>query len=341
MHEIEAVRLSDGRLAHEALYANDPAWHGLGEVWKPGEGLAPCSAEIEERLPSIFFKVGKKPVCDETGTPDNDGWYRLVREDTGKCLHVVGEKYKVLQNRAGFEFLDSLQMDGVIRYESVFVLNGGKSVVLLARMPSYDEIVKGDVSFRYIMAKLQHGGGSTILTPTSVRAVCANTVRAALQGSKNQIAIRHSGDMKAKLDEARDALSQFDTQFTLYRENAQKLLKGYTHPDAKAYIGELFPAPDKAGYDTDRGFNRAKNAHDKKVDQVRDMFKRPGQNMPGVKGTWWALFNSVTESVDHGKRTREATDKRARAENRYASIIERDGAAFKEEAFRLALEMAA
>jgi len=339
-HEIEAVRLSDGRLAHEALYANSPAWHGLGEVWRPGEGLAPCSQEIEEILPSIFFKVEKRPVCDTDGNAD-DGWYRLVRTDTGKLLHVVGDKYEPLQNREGFEFLDSLHMDGVIRYESVFVLNGGKSVVLLARMPSYDEVVPGDVSFRYVMAKLQHGGGSTILTPTSVRAVCANTVRAALEGNTNQIAIRHSGDMKLKLDAAKDAISQFDRQFTLFRENAQKLLVGYDKERAADYMEELYPTPVEETYSTERGYNRAKNAHDRKVGELRYMFKQPGQQMKGVKGTWWALFNSVTEAIDHGKRRTVRGDKRATNENRYKSVIENDGAAFKERAFQLALEMVA
>lgn len=343
-HELEQVRLADGRLAYEALYANDPAWHKLGQVWKPGEGVAPCSAEIEEQLPSIFFQVDSRPVKNEHGK-EIPGWKALTRMDTGDTLHMVSDQYTPIQNREGFEFLDSLQQDNIIRYESAFVLQGGKSVVLLARMPSYDEIVPGDVSFRYIMCKLQHGGGATILTPTSVRAVCANTVHMALSSSNHTISIRHSKNKKGQLDHAKKVLSQFDKQFTLFTDNSRKLLKGFTEKQAKEYINELFPAPvlsPTPHTDEIKKYHRDVRKHKKTLDDLRSHYKNPGQQVPGVKDTWYALFNSVTEYIDHSRPSKVSKDPRKALESRYNRLIESSGvgAKVKRQALELAMDMA-
>ena len=326
-HEIETV---NGQ--HEAVYASDPAWHGLGEVWEPGKGLAPTSADIEENFPSIFFHVDKKPVYDEQGK-EVPNYHRLVRQDTGKCLNVVGNRYEILQNREAFEFMDSLQMDGIIRYESAFVLKGGESVVLLARMPETDVIGDNDVSLRYIMAKVQHGGGATIMTPTSVRVVCANTVRVAVRESKYNVSIAHNGCMEKKLEQAKLYLSQFNQAFTLYNENANKLVKRYTPEQAKDYIEMLFPTPD-------RDKKAATTKHNKKIEELQSYFYDKAQRVPEAKGTWWGMFNTVTAFIDHGSR-KKSKDPRKASESRYVNAIEDKGAKLKNKAFELALEMAA
>jgi phage/plasmid-like protein (TIGR03299 family) len=337
-HELsEVFDAATGRNVVEAMYANRPAWHNLGQIFGLAGQQAPDSTTAAE-LAHLNWRVEKEPMnLAADGRPVND-FYALVRQDTRDTLNVVGNKYHVLQNADGFSFLDSLQQDGLIRYESAFALKGGRSVVLLARMPSVDYITREDGTLRYVACVMMHGDGSTVFTPTATRIVCANTLRVAISAAnrdRTSLTIRHTGSISGKLDTARHYLAQFDKAFTDYRDAAQSLLKGYSAADAAQFIDALFPAP--AAEATDR----IKNAWLKKIADVRATFFSPAQNLPTVKGTWWALFNAVTETVDHAKPARQASDLRARQENAFVRTILADGADLKAKAFDLALTLSA
>jgi hypothetical protein len=75
-----------------------------------------------------------------------------------------------------------------------------------------------------------------------------------------------------------------------------------------------------------------------KLDMVRGMMNTPANTLPGMEGTWWQVFNAITEAVDH--RSNYKGDDLTRAENRFTNIIEGAGAALKDKAFELALQMA-
>jgi len=156
-----------------------------------------------------------------------------------------------------------------------------------------------------------------------------------IASSRSAITIRHSGNLDSKLRKAQSYLSQFSTAFDNYRESAQKLLATYSPEQAKEYISALFPAPEQTAS------KRTQTNHAARVAAVREAFRSPAQSMNSVRGTWWALFNSVTETVDHGSVVRRSRDIRARQENRFLSVTTGQGAAFKERAFELAISMAA
>jgi phage/plasmid-like protein (TIGR03299 family) len=180
-----------------------------------------------------------------------------------------------------------------------------------------------------------HGGKAIHAVVTSVRVVCANTIRLAMETSADKLTIRHSGNLTSKLSLMRRYLGQFDKAFSGHCEDAQKLLVGYTPPQAAEYIAELFPEP--AGIAS----RRTKRNRERQVQQVRNAFRSPAQQLSSVKGTWWALYNSVTEAVDHGKPVRQSRDPIARRENRFLNVIDGQAADFKQHAFELALKMAA
>lgn len=327
-HEIS---FANGRA--EAMFSNRPAWHGLGEVFDRDGRSAPDSATAIE-LASLAWEVGKQAIflADGSEIPDN---FALVRQDTGHTLSIVGNEYRTLQNVEAFRFLDSLLQDGVMRYESAFALQGGRQVCLLARMPSVDTIAAGDTVLRYILFSASHGGGAIRTTPTAVRVVCANTQRLALSRSTSTITVRHSGDLQSKLTTAQRYLSQFDAAFTLYREQAQTLLKGYSAAQAAEYINALFPAP------ADGSTERVKNAYSRLMDQIGASLRDEPQNVASIRGTWWSLFNAITQTVDHGQPARQSRDLRARAENRFLNVTQGDGANVKDRALDLALSLSA
>ncbi|WP_417746696.1 DUF932 domain-containing protein [Rosistilla oblonga] len=311
----------------ELATALKPAWHD------------PTSDYVLDHVPDsatminaahLDWEVQPQPIYNADGRII-EGHSTTVRMDTGAHLGVVSDKYRVVQNAEGFRFLDNLLKDGVLRFESAGALRGGRSVWALARMPSVDTIAEGDTVRRYCLWLNSHDGtGAIYAIPTSVRCVCANTIAVAIQGQRG---IRHTGRINAKLQQAHDLLSQADRQFTDFRDNGRLLAtRRYSRDDARQYINTLLPVPEEVG--------RSLSIRERKVGEIRKTLVNERQTIPSIKGSWWSLYNAVSEAVDHGRFYGWRGQGRQRAENRMTSVLMGAAADFKQEAFDLALDMA-
>lgn len=341
-HEIEAVTIN-GQSIVEAMYANDPAWHGLGSVFDPSGKTAPNSKQAMQAA-HLDWTVEKQEIFLPDGSRAGE-FFATVRTDRlgtkerhEATLGIVTKKYKILQNSEAFAFLDSLVMDGIMRYESAFAMRAGRQVCLVARMPTVDDYSENDKGLRYVMLRTSHDASCEIeMLPTAVRVVCANTVRLALrEGQRYTVTVRHTGDMDEKMKQARKYLSQFNEDFSAYSEAARLLIDTkYSKQVAKDYIEELFPTPDK------KASERMKTGHKKKVEAVRKAFRHESNKIDGMAGTFWGLFNAVTFAVDHDKvfNRRRGSDRR-KAENRFDSQIDGKSADIKSKALRLARDYA-
>lgn len=326
------ISIKNGK--HEAAFALKPAW------W---QGSEKCvldhvpDSETMIKAAGLDWEVKGLPISTEFGVVE--GKMATVRMDTREHLGVVGDGYQIVQNKNAFTFLDSLLQDGIMRYESAGALNGGRSVWALARLPEVDQIAEGDTLQRYLLWLNNHDGlGAIHALTTSVRVVCQNTARIAVSGHKG---IRHSGDISSKLDFTLKLLSQCDKSFTLYRDHAQKLAgKKYSSADAKQYIETLFPKPlDDQKNEVIEG--RSHSIRERKVTEVRNALRNERQNLPSIKGSWWSLYNAVSEAVDHGKVfTNRGATEHDRWSNRFTSTINGQAADFKDQAFDLALKFA-
>lgn len=316
------ISFIDGKA--EAAFALKPAWWDVG-----GEYVLDHIPNSEEMLKAAHLDWGveTQPVLNQDGQFIR-GYSTTVRTDTGTHLGIMSDSYRVVQNRDAFRFLDSLLMDGVMRYESAGALRGGRSVWVLGRMPSVDTIAEGDDVRRYVLFMTSHDGtGAIHCLPTSVRVVCANTAAMAIRGHRG---IRHIGDMDAKLKQAHELLSQADEQFTMFRDKAKLLAScRYSREQANQYIATLLPKPEQEG--------RSTTIYERKVESIRTAFRGERNQLPSIRGTWWSLYNSVSEAVDHG---RFYAFKGNRAESRMTSVLMGPGADLKRQAFDLAVEMA-
>lgn len=317
----------------EAMYANNPAWHGLGTVFDLNGDRGP-DGETARRLAHLDWSVELEPLQLADGKKV-DGYFGTVRQDTRATLGIVKGRYKIHQNNEAFDFLDSLVQDGIMRYESAFALHGGKEVCLLARMPEVDEIAEGDSCFRYVAWMNSHDGTSAVVgLPTNVRVVCANTKAVALETGRNvKVSIRHTGNFGQKLEKARQYLSQFNEGFTLFRDKARLLAtRQVSASNVSEYIETLFPTPEE-----DKG-QKAITRRNNKVAKVRAALVDPRQTMESIKGTWWSAYNAISQVVDHDSEYRGKPQ--AKAESRFESTMYGSGSAFKDQAFDLACELA-
>lgn len=151
-------------------------------------------------------------------------------------------------------------------------------------------------------------------------------------GKGEGIAIRHQGNLPAKVREAQEVLG---LARRYYDDLGIRLDFLAGHQPTAAQLGRYFETlyPDPA----EGSSTRAKNVRD----TLYNLFERgKGQEIPAIRHSSWAAFNAVTEFVDHHRSTRGRTE-HERGSNRLDSAWFGSGNKLKQHAFRLALDMAA
>lgn len=177
-------------------------WHGLGVVVEE----AP-SSEDALRLAGLDWRVVQKSLYTNSGLVD--GYKANVRESDNTVLGVVTDRYKVVQNTEAFAFTDNLLGEGV-KYETAGSLQGGKKVWILARLPR-EYIMSGERITPYLVFSNTHdGSGAVKVAITPVRVVCNNTLNLALSTANRCFSMVHTGDIKGKIDEAKQTLFMAD-----------------------------------------------------------------------------------------------------------------------------------
>ena len=318
----------------EAFTSLTPAWWDRKNEYVADQHLTSEQVWIERGV--LNFEYELRAVADaKTGRP-LDGYRHCIRKDTGVTVGCgMTDGYKIVQPRQAFEFLDDLMRDGLMRYASAGVLGKGEEIWILGVIPNDDQPIAGETHKRYVLWTDRYdGGGSLKCFPAMTRVECSNTLSIALGERDRRLfkAIRHSGDMQAKLDAARQTLLDVETSFQKYNADCRTLIAArYNRDDARQFIETLFPA---AGSDASQ---HAESIRERKVQSVRDALRDESNNLGEMKGTWYQLANALTFAVDHGNVLNFRGDRRT---NRFRSLMMNDGAKLKRKAFDLALEMA-
>lgn len=348
-----------------AAFALTPAWHGLGTVldhvptsdemrtasgltWEPVP-VPVFAGPVFAGEPDVFS--GERP--EHLDGVDVGGWalardtlvhgrQALRRSDSGATLGIVSEGYGIVPNRALFDLLDGLadEIGDAVTYESAFSMAGGRRVCVVARLPGETEVAEGDTVRRYVLAQTSHDGSASVdLCPTTVRVVCANTVRAGLaeaDAKGERFRIRHTTNALERLASARDiirdALTLWEGDVALARRMA-KIRVG--DRIMRAFLGDVVP---------DKGTAVTRNRAERVRADIEERFIHGDlQNVGKIGGTLWALVNATTEHVDHPELTgwdvthlRGEPGSRERAESSYLRMAEGAGAAIKARAWKTA-----
>lgn len=228
-------------------------------------------------------------------------------------LGDVSDRYKIVQNTDAFAFTDTLisgaASDVEVRYETAGSLQNGKKVWLLARLP--DTNVIGDKYEWYLCFTNSHDGkGAVQVCITNVRVVCANTLNQALNGAKRSWSTRHTGDMFAKIAEARNCLAMSSKYITSFTEDADRLANKRLYKEQfDEILAELFPVDEK---DSDR---KKRNVATMKDAAIR-CYMMP--DIAQFRDTAYGALNAISDFVCH-KEAQRMTD--SYAENRWEKIM--------------------
>ncbi len=292
-------------------------WHGLGTMVEN----APTS-EDALILAGLDWKVVQKNLVTEDGF-SVPGFKANVRDLDNRTLGVVTDRYKVVQNDEAFSFTDSLLGEGVT-YETAGSLQEGRRTWILAKLPQR-YIISGDELTPYLVFMNSHDGtGAIKAAMTPIRVVCQNTLNLALATAKRSWSTNHVGDIRGKLQDARDTLLYAERYMAELGKaidvlNRQKL----SDKQVYEYIDQLFPLMDNA---TEQ---QKKNLRRMKEDVAKRYFETPDLQHVGKNA--YRFVNAVSDFATHAKPLRERSNYR---ETLFGRTV--DGNALIDKAYSLA-----
>ena len=259
-------------------------WHGLGECVKD----APTS-EDALKLAGLDWEVLQTPIYTSHGRIE--GFKANVRNSDGSVLGVVSDRYKIIQNTEAFSFTDELLGNGVT-YETAGSLQGGKKVWLLARLPR-EYIIAGERISPYLVFSNTHdGSGAVRVAITPIRVVCNNTLNLALDTAPRSFSIIHTGEIKNKIEEAKQTLFMADKYMeNLGREFEKLRNQKMTTQQVNEYIELLLPIEKDASATTKKNIMKLRADMSARYYEAPDL-KNLGHNA-------YRFINAVSDFATH------------------------------------------
>ena len=260
-------------------------WHGLGTMVEE----APDSREALIAA-GLDWDVVQRPVFTQDGVKV-PGYFANVRQQDGSILGVVTSRYKVVQNRDAFGFTDALLGDGV-RYETAGSLMGGRKTWILAKLPTR-YIIQGEQILPYLVFSNTHDGSGAIkIAMTPIRVVCNNTLNLALDTADRSWSIHHTGDIAAKLEDARETLFMAEDYMNELGKGFEDLSrKRLTDAAVDEFIKELLPIADDASETTEKNILRLRK------DVATRYFDAP--DLQGLRKNGYRFINAVSDFATH------------------------------------------
>jgi phage/plasmid-like protein (TIGR03299 family) len=254
----------------------------------------------------------------------------VVRNDNNNVLGVVGKDYQPLQNKDAFRFFDSFIESNQAQYETAGALRDGKRIWVLAKINSDLDVVKGDDTLaRYIMLSNSHDGTTAVRAGfTNIRVVCQNTLSIAHSSAASKlIRVRHGRNVKDNLDKVAEIMNLANREFEATLEQYKLLAnRQINSTDLEKYIKMVMIGEKK--------MEANKEAGARILNRIIPLFEKGrGNDMPEIKGTLWAAYNSISEYLQYEK----GQDEQIRMD----SLMFGQSATTLENALKIAVKMAA
>ena len=276
------------------FYTREKPWHGLGVRVEE----APASADAL-RMAGLDWEVLQEAIYTNAGDKIS-GYKANVRSTDRKVLGVVTDRYKVIQNAEAFEFTDSLLGSGV-RYETAGSLSDGKKVWLLARLPR-EYIIGGERISPYLVFSNTHdGSGAVRVAVTPIRVVCNNTLNLALDSAKRSWSMVHTGDIKGKIQEAKDTLFMAEEYMDNLGKEFERLRKiQMSDEQVKDFIELLLPLEKNAT------LTQLRNIKKLREDMASRYFDAP--DLQHVGNNAYRFVNAVSDFATHANPLRRTAN---------------------------------
>lgn len=280
-------------MAHQVeqmFSVKETPWHGLGRVISDAPSISEGLS-----LAGLNWSVSKERLLCADGTPTDA--YAVRRNSDNSVLGTVGKQWTPLQNVEAFDWFQPFVDAKLATLESAGSLRDGQRVWILAQI-AFDpsEIVKGDFVRKFMLLSNGHDGKLAVRVGfTPIRVVCANTLRASHESTASKlIRVRHNAGVKAKIDNLREVMNLANQEFEATAQQFRFLASSmYNQEDIIKYVQKIV------------GIKDGEDISTRKLNICKEIFELidsgTGQDIPGVRGTWWAAYNGVTEYLNYNK----------------------------------------
>jgi phage/plasmid-like protein (TIGR03299 family) len=288
-------------------YAGKPGWHGIGSPIPEGidteKAFKRLGLDWSTELLPIYGKTTEQGVSGGEILVPVPGHRAHIRSDTKRVLGVVRDTYKPLDNLELARFADSLAgEDAAVMVETAGSLYNSRRVFALVKLPYHIHAAADDRLDTYVLVANGHGGvASFSVWPTSIRVVCANTMRMSERDAGKGVRFRHTGDFDAKVELARRVLGTAKQETEKFGECVEALVNTQIKGEALRlflrYSWEI-AFSQTAKY---KGEALAR-AHERRAALVSDwlaMMDNEKNSVKGIRGSLWSAYNAVTEWHDH------------------------------------------
>jgi phage/plasmid-like protein (TIGR03299 family) len=298
-------------LIRNMAYVGDTPWHGLGNQLSPKQPI-----EVWARQAGMDWTIESADVrfvaSSASGSSSSIGSIHafpkqrvLYRSDTKAPLSVVSSRYQVVQPREILEFYRDLTEVGGFELETAGVLKDGKKLWALART-GQSVSLKGrdEVDGYLLLATACDGTLATTAQFTSVRVVCNNTLQIALGDSAAAVKVPHRSqfDAQAVKRQLGIAISSWDGFMVRMKALADRKVNDTA---AEAFFRRVLTYPVSSGIP-------APATNDSAIRAVQSLYagRGKGATLASASSTAWGLVNSITEYVDHHRRSRSDDHRR-------------------------------
>lgn len=260
-------------------------WHGLGTSVEN----APHSQDTI-KMARLDWNVESRRIFMDGGR-EVEGFRANVRTNDESILGIVTDRYQIVQNEDAFAFTDELLGQGV-KYETAGSLQGGRRTWMLARMPENIIIAEDEVTPYFVLMNSHDGSVAIKAAMTPIRVVCQNTLNLALSTAKRTWATKHVGDMRDKLEIARETLMFANTYMNNLKQSVENLNKiKLTDSKVKEYVNEFFPITG------DMSDLQKKRNHDLQDELKKRYYDAP--DLQHVGNNAYRFINAVSDMATH------------------------------------------
>lgn len=278
-------------------YAGQKPWHGIGhEITEEADKYDWITFK---KHAGLDWNVDVYPAKFGPDNKESNSCNIFVRSDNGMELGHAGKKTLPLQNDKAFEFFSPFLQEKLCELHTAGSLDEGRKVWVLAKITSGGdtvEIVKGDSVEKFLLLSNAHDGSLAVRVGfTPIRVVCANTLRMAHGADASKLVrIRHTKSMHNNLENIRETINLINQEFEATAEQYRLLAnKGINQADLQKYIKMVFRKDEEE--DTSTRFDNILS----RICELNEIGE--GSDIPGVRGTLWGAYNSVTNYLSHEK----------------------------------------
>ena len=271
------------------MYVGSAPWHNLGT--KVSEDISIADAIVSSGLD---WNVSLRPLVTTDGLETDHK--ATVRDTDNRVLGVVGPRYQPLQNKDAFEWFQPFLDAGECKLHTAGSLHEGEKVWVLAQLnKDCMEIVPGDEICKFVLLSNSHNGTNAIkIGPTGVRVVCANTLAQAHSSSLSKlIRIRHTRSQKINMEKVREIFNVANGEFEANAEQYRFLTtRQFNQKDIQRYVKVVLGVENTPDEEIS---TRTKNI----MSDILARIDGPKQDIPGVKGTYFAAWMGYNEFLNY------------------------------------------